>query len=239
MKTRNIIFYLIGLLVFCSCDDMFEPADENNRQEDAMYEESKYAHGLQIYGYDRLPYITNVGNQYNWTDVATDDAVTNLKSSSFLNMTTGTWASDNNPMSRWDAWKDGIQYINIFLSKVDKVIIGLGILYVVVAVLYVAFDKIPINYRPILQPGETELETSFPSTHTLVICTVLGSGIVAAKRLFKNEMTVRVLKIAFIAIMAIGVCARLFAGVHWLTDIVAGLLFSVTLVSLYTAWIGD
>ena len=125
------------------------------------------------------------------------------------------------------------------LSKVDKVIIGLGILYVIVAVLYVAFDKIPINYRPILQPGETELETSFPSTHTLVICTVLGSGIVAAKRLLKNEMMVRVLKIAFIAIMAIGVCARLFAGVHWLTDIVAGLLFSVTLVSLYTAWIGD
>ncbi len=125
------------------------------------------------------------------------------------------------------------------LSKVDKTIIGLGILYVVVAVLYVAFDKIPINYRPILQPGETELETSFPSTHTLVICTVLGSGIVALKRLFKNEMTVRVLKIAFIAIMVIGVCARLFAGVHWLTDIVAGLLFSVTLVSLYTAWIGD
>ena len=125
------------------------------------------------------------------------------------------------------------------LSKVDKAIIGLGILYVIVAVLYIAFDKIPINYRPILQPGETELETSFPSTHTLVICTVLGSGIVAAKRLFKNEMMVRVLKIAFIAIMAIGVCARLFAGVHWLTDIVAGLLFSVTLVSLYTAWIGD
>ena len=125
------------------------------------------------------------------------------------------------------------------LSKVDKVIIGLGILYVIVAVLYVAFDKIPINYRPILPPGDTEIETSFPSTHTLVICTVLGSGIVAVKRLFKNEMTVRVLKIAFIAIMAIGVCARLFAGVHWLTDIVAGLLFSVTLVSLYTAWIGD
>ena len=121
MKTRNIILYFIGLLTICSCDDMFEPADENNRQEDAMYEESKYAHGLQIYGYDRLPYITNVGNQYNWTDVATDDAVTNLKSSSYLTMTTGTWASDNNPMSKWDTCKDGIQYINLFLSKVDNV----------------------------------------------------------------------------------------------------------------------
>ena len=121
MKTRNIILYLIGLLTICSCDDMFEPADENNRQEDAMYEESKYAHGLQIYGYDRLPYITNVGNQYNWTDVATDDAVTNLKTSNFLTMTTGTWAADNNPMSRWDTCKDGIQYVNLFLSKVDNV----------------------------------------------------------------------------------------------------------------------
>ena len=86
-----------------------------------MYEESKYAHGLQIYGYDRLPYITNVGNQYNWTDVATDDAVTNQKNNTFLTMTTGTWASDNNPMSRWDNCKDGIQYINLFLSKVDNV----------------------------------------------------------------------------------------------------------------------
>ena len=86
-----------------------------------MYEESKYAHGLQIYGYDRLPYITNVGNQYNWTDVATDDAVTNQKNNTYLTMTTGTWASDNNPMSRWDNCKDGIQYINLFLSKVDNV----------------------------------------------------------------------------------------------------------------------
>ena len=118
---RVISLLLPSLLLLSSCNDMFEPADENNRQEDAMYEESKYAHGLQIYGYDRLPYITNVGNQYNWTDVATDDAVTNLKSSSYLTMTTGTWASDNNPMSKWDTCKDGIQYINLFLSKVDNV----------------------------------------------------------------------------------------------------------------------
>lgn len=81
-----------------------------------MYEESKYAHGLLMYGYSRLPYQTTTQ-----TDVATDDAVTNLKTSPYLNMTTGTWASDNNPMSRWDACKDGIQYVNLFLTKVEKV----------------------------------------------------------------------------------------------------------------------
>ena len=114
-QIKNIIFYLVGLLVVCSCEDMFEPADENNRQEDAMYEESKYAHGLLIYGYDRLPYITTTQ-----TDIATDDAVTNT-ANDYWTMTTGTWASDKNPMSVWDNCKDGIQYVNLFLSKVDKV----------------------------------------------------------------------------------------------------------------------
>ena len=116
MKTKNIILYFIGLLAFCSCQDMFEPADENNRQEDAMYEESKYAHGLLMYAYDRLPYVTTTQ-----TDIATDDAVTNQTSSAYWNMANGTWAADNNPMTQWDACKDGIQYANKFLTIVDKV----------------------------------------------------------------------------------------------------------------------
>ncbi len=101
--------------LLCSCDDMFTPADENNRQMEDLAKESSYAHGLLIYGYDRLPYITTTQ-----TDVATDDAVTNQKTSAYLNMATGTWASDNNPMSQWDACKDGIQYINSFLQIAEK-----------------------------------------------------------------------------------------------------------------------
>ena len=117
MKIRNIILYFVGLLTLCSCNDMFEPADENNRQEDAMYEESKYAHGLLIYAYGRLPYLTSTQ-----TDIATDDAVTNNLSSSYRTMATdGAWKSDNDPMSQWNACKDGIQYVNLFLSKVENV----------------------------------------------------------------------------------------------------------------------
>ncbi len=116
MKTRNIILYFIGLVAFSSCNDMFEPADENNRTEDAMVEESKYAHGLLMYGYDRLPYITTTQ-----TDIATDDAVTNNTNSNYCKMATGTWAADNNPMSQWDNCKDGIQYVNLFLKKVENV----------------------------------------------------------------------------------------------------------------------
>ena len=117
MKTRNIILYFMGLLALCSCNDMFEPAEVNNRTEDAMYEESEYAHGLLMYGYDRLPYITTTQ-----TDIATDDAVTNqVGTNIYKEMATGTWAAHNNPMSQWDNCKDGIQYLNLFLEKVDKV----------------------------------------------------------------------------------------------------------------------
>ena len=117
MKTRNIILYFIGLVAFSSCNDMFEPADENNRTEDAMVEESKYAHGLLIYGYDRLPYITTTQ-----TDIATDDAVTNNTTSTYYDMAVGgKWSATDNPMSQWNNCKDGIQYINLFLTKVEKV----------------------------------------------------------------------------------------------------------------------
>ena len=101
--------YVIGLLAITSCGDMFEPLDENTRQEDAMYEESAYAHGLLMYAYDRLPYITTTT-----TDIATDDAVTNNLNSPYLLMATGSWQADNNPMSVWDNCKDGIQYVNKF-----------------------------------------------------------------------------------------------------------------------------
>lgn len=106
----------MALFALCSCDDMFEPAKENNRTLENMTQESKYAYGLLMYSYARLPMLTS-----SQTDVATDDAVTNVKSSAYLNMATGSWASDNNPMSQWDQCKDGVQYVNLFLSMVDQV----------------------------------------------------------------------------------------------------------------------
>lgn len=105
----------VGGGLLCSCNDMFEPAVENNRQLEDFTEESKYAHGLLIYAYGRLPYLSTTQ-----TDVATDDAVTNTGNAyRDIAMTAGKWASDNDPMSQWNNCKDGIQYINLFLTIVD------------------------------------------------------------------------------------------------------------------------
>lgn len=118
MKTRNIILFFIGLIAFCSCDDMFEPADENTRQEDAMINEYEYANGLLMYGYGSLPYLNSTE-----TDIATDDAVTNETSSALLKMATGSWSSleSPTPINRWDACLAGVQYVNKFLTLVNQV----------------------------------------------------------------------------------------------------------------------
>ena len=122
------------------------------------------------------------------------------------------------------------------IMEVDKEILIMGFLYVILVIMYVVFDKIPFNYRPVLLPDEVELEASFPSTHVLMICTIMGSAIAAwRERFYDDENLVTVLKVFACAVMFIGVVGRVLAGVHWFSDICAGLLFSATLISAYEA----
>ena len=50
--------------------------------------------------------------------------------------------------------------------KVDKEILSLGALYACMAIVYVGFEKVIINYRPILI--DKVLEASYPSSHTVL-----------------------------------------------------------------------
>ena len=116
------------------------------------------------------------------------------------------------------------------LLKVDKEIIALGCFYVLVLGLYFLFDKLCINYRPVLENGK--LEASFPSSHTMLAICVCISAVWINKKLFKSDMT----KIfnALLLIVVVGtVFARLLAGVHWFTDIVGGIIISSALLMVF------
>ena len=116
MKLRNIILTTVLLATFSACEDMFEPAKENNRGVEEMLSDPNYAVGLLGYGYAMLPYDNS-----SVSDVATDDAVTNDKESGYSKMALGSWASNNNPMEQWQARKAAIQYLNTFLGIADQV----------------------------------------------------------------------------------------------------------------------
>ena len=101
--------------------------------------------------------------------------------------------------------------------------------YAVVVVLYVLFMFVVINYRPI------EMESSYPSSHTMLALCVMSSEIAmlhySAKRLHFWAIIFQI--ICFVCMVAM-VVLRLLSGVHWLTDIIGSGLLSCCLISLYS-----
>ena len=116
------------------------------------------------------------------------------------------------------------------IFKVDKEIISLGVFYVVVLSLYVLFEKIIINYRPVLEDGK--LAASFPSSHTLLTLCVCISAIWINRRLFKSDIT-KIFNFLLILVAFITVIGRLLSGVHWFTDIIGGIIISSALLMIF------
>ena len=115
--------------------------------------------------------------------------------------------------------------------KVDRSILVLGLYYIVVMAAYILFEYLVINYRPVLISGI--LEASYPSSTTLLVLTVMPTAMLQLKERIQNRAfrnCVLVLIAAFTAFMVIG---RFLSGVHWLTDILGGILLSAGLLGLY------
>lgn len=117
-------------------------------------------------------------------------------------------------------------------SKIDWEIRMLGVVYAIMAVLYVLFEKLlVVNHRPVLE--DEALEASFPSTHTMIAVTVALTVALTLGKYVKNKAASWVLSgmlVVFVILIAAG---RILAGMHWMTDVLGGLLYGATLVSLY------
>ena len=119
---------------------------------------------------------------------------------------------------------------NIF--KVDKEIIILGLFYITIILIYIFFEKVIINYRPILI--DNIKEASYPSSHTLMTICICISSIIVNKKTYNNKIT-KITNILSLIIMIITVIGRLISGVHWFTDIIGGIIISSSLLmTLYT-----
>lgn len=117
MKLKNIILFSAATLAFASCEDLFEPAIENNQDITSMYKDADFARGVLDNAYLVLPYSDSPNS-----DLATDDAVSNDATNSYKRMATGAWAANNNPVNTWEGSYHAIQYCNLMIDNADKVI---------------------------------------------------------------------------------------------------------------------
>ena len=122
------------------------------------------------------------------------------------------------------------------IRKVDQCIIAAGCLYAVMFFFYILFEKVIINYRPVVMPDETAPEASFPSSHTMLVCVVLGSVFALLPQYIDDRHSGKIIKGVCIALMALTVFGRLVCGVHWITDIIGGVLLSAALLAFFYAF---
>lgn len=113
---KKLILFIATALTLSACDDLFEPAIENNQIVEQMYGDQEYMRGILHTVYSQVP------NYYDNGDYATDDAVTNEPGNYFMQMATGAWTNTSyNPLSQWTNSYNAIQYINLYLLHAPNV----------------------------------------------------------------------------------------------------------------------
>ena len=94
---KYIIPGLIALAAaLTACDDVFEPAPENNLPLDFLESNSSYAEGLLGVAYMSLP-----NGSFPFNEVATDDAVSNDATNSWRIIASGDRKSTRLNSSHW------------------------------------------------------------------------------------------------------------------------------------------
>lgn len=116
MKNRYLYIVLASLaMALSSCENLFEPIDENLIDENYATTDPASAEGMMLNAY------ANLVGQYTFTDAATDDAVNNQTGNGFRRMATGELTAIYNPLSRWGLY-GSVFYVNKFLTVVDNVV---------------------------------------------------------------------------------------------------------------------
>ena len=119
------------------------------------------------------------------------------------------------------------------LQKVDRSILVLGGFYGVTGAAYLFFEKVVVNYRPVLMEGV--LEASYPSSTTMLVICVMSTACLQLRERTRHTSFRKGLLILIGAFTGFMVLGRLLSGVHWVTDIIGGILLSFGLVAMYAA----
>ena len=122
------------------------------------------------------------------------------------------------------------------LRRVDYSLFILGGFYIAVMAVYILFEAVTVNFRPVLIGGI--LEKSYPSSTTLLVMCIMPTASMQLNSRIKNAVLKKWLSLLFAVFVIFMVAGRLVSGVHWFTDIVGGALLSAGLVMLYRYFAG-
>ena len=123
------------------------------------------------------------------------------------------------------------------INKVDKKLLVLLMMYVLIAIAYIFFEIVVINRRPELINGK--LSASYPSSHTFLAVSVIPCVVLWLKDRIEDYLIAYIFYGASVLLTAFIIIGRTISGVHWITDIIGGLLLGAVITTLYAKTIED
>ena len=115
------------------------------------------------------------------------------------------------------------------LKKVDKPLLVMLVPLAFMAATYIIFDKFLIlNTRP-----NGSGEPSFPSTHTMVVATIFLLTAIILPNYIKSKTTRVIMDIVMLLFIALVSVGRVLANMHWVSDVVGGLIFAAIFAAIY------
>lgn len=118
------------------------------------------------------------------------------------------------------------------LARVDRSLLSLGGFYLAVLACYGLFEVWTVNYRPVLIDGL--LEGSYPSSTTMLSLCVMPTAWWQLRDRIRTPLLRRGLGCLTACFTAFLVVGRVLSGVHWLSDIIGGMLLSGGLLGIYS-----
>ena len=96
---------------------------------------------------------------------------------------------------------------------------------------------LPVNYRPVLIKGV--LEASYPSSTTMLVMCIVPTAAMDLRNRIRNDTLSKVVFWSLMVFTFFMILCRLISGVHWLTDIIGGLIFGGAIIVFYRAIISE
>ncbi|MBE0674632.1 MAG: RagB/SusD family nutrient uptake outer membrane protein [Bacteroidales bacterium] len=116
-KQRYFILLIIALTGMLNSCEMLEPNEDNTYDLNEVSSVVTYFEGILLKAYTDIPVAHSTFN----LSYASDDALTNVPSSSVKTVVNGGWTSTSNPFDQWNRAYESIFYLNTFMEEMDEI----------------------------------------------------------------------------------------------------------------------
>lgn len=119
------------------------------------------------------------------------------------------------------------------IKRINPLVLASLIAFVITVLFYVAFEFIPINYRPILIDGN--LEKSYPSSHSLLIVVVsLTLKDILSEKIANKKIRIAI-NVVLIILILFTLIGRILCARHWVSDVIGGALLGLSIYYAFKA----